>query len=266
MVDLNPMTLWKRFLALPIESRSKTVAVAFLISVVCAALVSGATVMLRPIQQANRAAEQQLRLESLVSAIPGMSELMAEAEGGALSAVVVNLEDGRAAKEVTPATIAAALDEPQNWTTLTPEQDIALIGSRPAFAQIFLLREGEDISLVILPVFGAGYNGPIRAMLALHGDMNTIAGIAVTEHSETPGLGARIEEPAWQESFASTRVADEAGTIRFSVARGASASAYEVDGITGATRTSNAVSRIVRFWMGPYGYGPLIRAIRRGEF
>ena len=45
-----------------------------LVSAVCALLVSGATVMLRPIQQANRAAEQQTRIEALVPAIPGMAD------------------------------------------------------------------------------------------------------------------------------------------------------------------------------------------------
>jgi Na+-transporting NADH:ubiquinone oxidoreductase subunit C len=50
------------------------------------------------------------------------------------------------------------------------------------------------------------------------------------------------------------------------VARGPATTEYEVDGITGATRTSNAVTGMVRFWLGPDGYGPLIDAIRRGEF
>ena len=58
-------TFWRRILALPNESRAKTILVAFLVSAACAALVSGATVMLRPIQAANRAAEEQARIEAL---------------------------------------------------------------------------------------------------------------------------------------------------------------------------------------------------------
>ena len=54
--------------------------------------------------------------------------------------------------------------------------------------------------------------------------------------------------------------------MRFAVARGQARTEYEVDGITGATRTSNAITQMVRFWVGPHGYGPLIAAIRRGEF
>lgn len=264
MADLNPISLWRRFLALPNDNRTKTLAVAFLVSVVCAALVTGATVVLRPIQAQNRAAEQQARLEALVAAVPGISDLLGE--GGELSTVVIDLDAGAAAKEVTPETLEAALSDATNWTALAAGDDVAGIGNRPDFAQIYLLRSGETVSLAILPVVGSGYGGQIQALLALRGDMRTLAGIAVTEQSETPGLGARIEEAPWQQGFAGKLIFDEAGAFRFAVARGAARTEFEVDGITGATRTSNAITQMVRFWAGPKGYGPLLAAIRRGEF
>ena len=98
--DWNPL---RRLLALPNESRTKTILVAFLVSAISAALVSGATVWLRPIQAANRAAEEQARIAALVQGIPGMSDLL-EQSGGTLSTVVIDLDRGRAAAEVTPAT------------------------------------------------------------------------------------------------------------------------------------------------------------------
>lgn len=266
MVDLNPINLWRRLLSQPNESRVKTIAVAFLLSVVCAAMVTGATVLLRPIQAANRAAEQQLRLESLLASIPGMSEIVKEAGGDALSSVVVDLETGRAVPDMTVAELQDALDDPANWKQLTPEQDVAGIGARPDLSQAYILRDGDSVSLLILPILGAGYNGPISAMLALRGDMHTIAGLTITEQSETPGLGARIEEEAWQAKFAGKRLVDESGELRFNVTRGPAGSQFEVDGITGATRTSNAITRMIRFWAGPLGYGPLIAAVQRGEF
>lgn len=265
MADLAPISPWKRFLALPVDSRPKTLLVAFLVSACCALLVTGATVYLRPIQKANRAAEQQLRLEALISAIPGMSDVLAEAGGGALSTVVVDLKNVTAT-DIPAAELPAALEAADAWTPLTTEQDLASIGGRPNLVQVFFLRDGDDISLAVLPVYGAGHAGMIEAMIALRGDMNTIAGLTVTSQTETPGLGARIEEPAWQASFSGKSLRDDSGNMRFSVARGHATSEFEVDGITGATRTSSAIQRIVRFWMGPDGYGPLLDAIRRGEF
>ncbi|PRX08395.1 UNVERIFIED_ORG: Na+-transporting NADH:ubiquinone oxidoreductase subunit C [Martelella mediterranea] len=266
MADLNPISAWRRFLALPNENRTKTVIVAFLVSAVCALLVSGATVVLRPIQAANRAAEEQARLEALVAGIPGMTELL-EQSGGSLSTVVINLPEGAAAQNVTPETLATALDDAANWTTLSPGEDTAGLGRRPDYAQIYLLRgENGDISLALLPISGAGYQAPIDAILALRGDMNTIAGLAITNQAETPGLGGRIEEPAWLAQFPGTELADATGDVRFAVAKGAAGNEYEVDGITGATNTGNAFTKIMRFWGGPEGYGPLIDAVQRGEF
>lgn len=266
MADMNPLTAWRTLLALPNESRTKILGMAFLVSAFCTLLVSGATVILRPIQAANQAAEQQARLESLVAGIPGMSALLQQTEGS-LRTVVVDLARGSAATDVTPDTLATALEETANWSSLTAADDLAGLGSRPDYAQVYLLRDAEGkISLAILPISGAGYNGLIDAILAVEGDMNTIAGLAITNQSETPGLGARIEEPAWLAQFPGTRLADDAGRLRFAVARGSSASDYEVDGITGATRTSNAITRMVQFWVGPQGYGPLMAAIKRHEF
>lgn len=260
--DWNP---WRRLLALPNESRTKTVIVAFLVSAISAVLVSSATVVLRPIQTANRAAEEQARISDLVRGIPGMAALL-EDSGGTLSTVVIDLERGRAAQDITPETLDVALTDQANWTVLEAGDDLAGLGQRPNFTQVFLLREGEDISLILLPVTGQGYGGRIDAIIAVHGDMNTIAGIAVTQHSETPGLGARIEDPSWQANFPGTLIRDDSGDVRFSVARGVATTDYDVDGITGATRTSSSVTRMMRFWLGPQGYGPLLDAIGRGEF
>ncbi len=260
--DWNP---WRRLLALPNESRTKTLIVAFIVSAVCAAFVSGATVVLRPIQAANRAAEERARIDALVRGIPGMADLLEET-GGALSTVVIDLDSGRAARNVTPQTLDSALRDPGNWTALSETQDLAGLGQRPNYVQVFLLREGDAVSLVLLPIAGQGYGGRLDAILAVRGDMNTVAGIAVTNQSETPGLGGRIEEPAWQSGFIGVALRDESGEIRFRVAKGAAQTNYEVDGITGATRTGNAVTQIVRFWLGPDGYGPFIDAVQRREF
>ena len=266
MADLNPLSLWRRFFALPNENRTKTLVVAFAVSAVCALMVTTATVMLRPIQAQNRANEQQARLEALIAAVPGISDLVEEAGGSTLTTVVVDIDAGSAASHLAPETLESALADPANWTTLSAAEDLVGIGTRPNYAQIYLLRDGDRVSLAIVPIIGTGYNGRIQALLAMAGDMRTLAGIAITEQSETPGLGARIEEQLWQQSFAGKRVFDDRGEIRFSVVRGQARTDYEVDGITGATRTGNAVAQMVRFWVGPKGYGPLFAAIRRGDF
>jgi len=267
MADLNPIQLWRRLLSLPNESRGKTIAVAFIVSAICAVLVTGATVVLRPIQAQNRALEQQARLEALLAEIPGLSNILAGSDDMLLSTVVVDLRRGQAAQNVTPETLSSELANSANWTELTPQEDIANLGSRANLKQIYLLRNADDrVELAILPISGTGYGGPIEAMIAIGDGMDTVAGLAILSHNETPGLGARIDEAAWRQQFANKRIRDDTGTVQLAVARGSASTEFEVDAITGATRTSTAMSRMFQFWLGPQGYGPLLDAIRRGEF
>lgn len=267
MADLNPFRLWRGLLALPNESRTKTIAFAFLVSALCAVMVTAATVTLRPIQAQNRAVEQQARLEALLTEIPGLTQILAGPDYMTLSTVVVDLRRAEAAQDVTPETLPGALADSTNWTQLSPQEDIANLGSRANLKQIYLLRgPDERVQVVILPVSGTGYGGPIEAMVAVADDMNTVAGLTVMSHGETPGLGARITEPAWRQQFSGKSITDQTGAVRLTVARAAGNSEFEVDAITGATRTNTAMTSMLQFWLGPQGYGPLLAAIRRGEF
>lgn len=266
MADLNPLSLWRRLLALPNESRTKTIAVAFMVSAACAVSVSVAAVILGPIQDANRAAEQAARMETMLASMPEMATLIEEAGGDSLETIIVNLRTGLRADGIDPDSFdaEAARKDPARTTILSADQDIAGLGRRPDFLPIHILREDGELRLVILPISGAGYQSTIRANLALEGDLNTVAALSVTEQGETPGLGARIEEARWQALWPGKLIADNEGNIRLEVVRGQATNDFEVDGITGATRTGNGVTRAVRFWLGPDGFGPVLDNLASG--
>jgi len=42
------------------------------------------------------------------------------------------------------------------------------------------------------------------------------------------------------------------------VVRGTASGPYEVDAISGATRSSNAIGSMLSFWLGDLGYGPFL--------
>jgi electron transport complex protein RnfG len=52
-----------------------------------------------------------------------------------------------------------------------------------------------------LPAEGNGYQATIKLMIGLSADLESITGIEVLEQVETPGLGGRISEHAFQEQF-----------------------------------------------------------------
>lgn len=267
MADVFPLTLWRRFLSAPADSRGKTLTMAFLVSAICALGVSTAAVLLGPRIDANRAAEARAQLDALVATLPGLADLLAESGADRLDEIIVDLNaatvaEGVAAEDFDPEAVSR---DPALNTTLSADADIAGIGTRPNLARLYIVRSGTRAALVILPFHGAGYQGPISGYLALEGDLNTVAGLTITEQAETPGLGAKITEPAWQALWPGTRLADETGEVRFAVKQGGATTEYQVDGITGATRTGNGMTNIIRFWVGPDGFGPVLEKLKSGE-
>ena len=244
---INPLSWWRGFLALSNDSPAKTVGVALLVALVCSLVVSVTAVTLRPLQDANRLAERAAQLG-------GMLEILG---GGVPEAHLVDLASG------------AYVDrDPGTQTELPAERDRAGLGSREDVATVFELRDGGALRLVVLPVRGAGYQSTLKGYLALERDLNTIAALTFYEQDETPGLGARLEDAAWQALWRGKQVADAAGVIRIEAVKplggGAATDVHQVDGISGATRTSNGVTNLLRFWLGPDGYGPYLGRLRTG--
>jgi Na+-transporting NADH:ubiquinone oxidoreductase subunit C len=127
-------------------------------------------------------------------------------------------------------------------------------------------NDGE-LERVVLPIRGAGMWSMMYGYVALEADFNTIAGVLFYEQNETPGLGDQIAKPHWQAKWAGKQLYDEAGEMLFHiaegpVAEGASGAEYQVDALTGATVTANAVTALMRYWFGPNGYGPLLDRMR----
>ncbi len=267
MADLNPLSWWKRFLALPNDSRTKTFVVAFMVASVSAVAVAVTAISLKPLQDENIARAREQRMADMLASVPGLADILADAEGDLLETRIVDLASGTFADEIDPASfdVAAAAVDPARSTALSEADDIAGIGRRPDHAPVHILRQAGKVKLLIVPGYAAGYKSTIRAYVALEGDLNTIAAVSVYDQEETPGLGTRITEAAWLDLWAGRQVADETGAIRIEVVRGPTTNTFEVDGITGATRSTTGVSNIVRFWLGPFGFGPFIANLREGE-
>ncbi|MFT6533845.1 MAG: Na+-transporting NADH:ubiquinone oxidoreductase subunit C [Limimaricola cinnabarinus] len=254
----KPRGPWARFLARPNEDPVKALGMAGLIALASAVTVSTVATTMRPRQIANVEAARQERMQAMVQALPGLRAVMEELGVTELETRLVDLTTGRMLAEAQGHDPETAARDPETSIALPEEADIAGLERREAQALVHLLERDGAVMLVVLPVRGAGYQSTISALLALEPDLNTIAALTVTEQAETPGLGARIETEAWQALWPGRQIADETGAIRIDVVRGQASTPYEVDGISGATRTGNGVADMIRFWMGPWGYGPFL--------
>ena len=99
--------------------------------------------------------------------------------------------------------------------------------------------------------------------IALEEDGNTIQGLTFYKDGETPGLGGEINNPLWLAKWPNRKVYDESGEVEIHVIKGSAPPAqeapYRVDGLSGATITSNGVTFALQFWLGDNGFGPYIR-------
>ncbi|GAB1410449.1 FMN-binding protein [Desulfovibrionales bacterium] len=120
------------------------------------------------------------------------------------------------------------LSEIKAWTTPIIEEQVLLNIQGPALKKIFL--EGtndpiadrksmqkpgaEDESIIVFPSIrdgkliavameasGKGYGGDVNILVGFDVTRDAILGVSVTTHKETPGLGSRIEEPAFTKQF-----------------------------------------------------------------
>jgi Na+-transporting NADH:ubiquinone oxidoreductase subunit C len=107
----------------------------------------------------------------------------------------------------------------------------------------------------ILPVYGAGLWGPIWGYVALDSDGSTVYGAYFAHASETPGLGAEIEKPAFTDQFPGKQMfkGDEMLPVAV-VKKGQKPTGDEdyVDGISGGTITSKGVSAMLNNCLKPY--------------
>ena len=244
-------------------STRKTFGVALLLAFVCAGLVSLTAVGLAERIRANKSREL----------MRGVLEAVGLDDPEAVAFEIVELATGRfvAAGELGPGGFdpRTAASDPTRSDPIAPGDDVAGLGRRERFAMVGLVRRNGQIEQLILPVRGRGYGGTIRGFVVLDGrDLASVRGVGFTEHAETPGLGAEIVSEDFRAGWVGKRVYDEAGLVALQVVQGGGArDAYAVDGISGASITGDALTRMITFWFGEQGYAPLFAQLRaaRGE-
>ncbi|MFN7118103.1 MAG: NADH:ubiquinone reductase (Na(+)-transporting) subunit C [Saprospiraceae bacterium] len=112
---------------------------------------------------------------------------------------------------------------------------------------IFTAKDGKKYYL--LSMRGNGLWDEIWGTLALEEDLNTVAGASFDHKGETPGLGAEIKDnPTFPAQFINKRVYTDAGEFVSVIVRkgGAVNKTSEVDAISGATITSDGVTRMIK--------------------
>ena len=260
----------KKFLDLPNDSTTKTIIVALLLCLVCSVIVSTAAVVLKPIQIKNKTADIKrniLEVAGLMNAGVDINTAFNNIE-----ARIVDIKTGDYVSEIDAERYdqrKAAKDTNTN-IELSAEQDIAKIKRQAQYAKIYHVKENGQVKLIILPVHGYGLWSTMYGFIALEQDANTIYGLKFYEHAETPGLGGEIDNPKWRELWEGKLAFDDNEKPVITVVRGSSnpdskTYQHEIDGLAGATLTSQGVDKLMKFWLGDNGFGPYLEKFRSGK-
>lgn len=96
--------------------------------------------------------------------------------------------------------------------------------------------DGKAVGLAFI-ADGGGFQGNIRIMVGLSLDYLKLKGIKVLEQNETPGLGNRIKEPAFEGQFKGLEIKPKVEYIKYRKPE----KPNQIQAITGATISSDAV-------------------------
>ncbi len=107
------------------------------------------------------------------------------------------------------------------------------------------LKEGE--TYYVLPLRGKGLWGPVWGYIAVKSDMNTVYGAVFDHKSETPGLGAEINQSWFQADFEGKQLFKDGEFQSIEVVKGGADpnDKYGVDAISGGTITSKGVQDMI---------------------
>ncbi len=247
------------------ESIQKVFIVAFSLCLGCSLLVSVAAVGLKSIQEENKILERKeniLKAAGIYKEDVPVAELYQQIEPR-----IVDLATGKYIDmdAVTFDQRKAAKDPATNFH-IPAGDDLAGIGHRSRYANVYLLKDGGELKRIILPVHGKGLWSTMYGFIALAPDCNTVKNFGFYEHGETPGLGGEVDNPNWKRLWVDKKVYNVKGEPVIDVIKGNVSSqdpmaVYKVDGLAGATLTSRGVANLARFWLSENGFKPYLKRL-----
>ena len=114
-------------------------------------------------------------------------------------------------------------------------QSVPAAGADPMVVGVDMGKKGGSPVGYCVSVAPSGYGGPIGIVVGITGS-GGLRAISILSHTETPGLGAKAALPAFYGQF-SNKEAD-----KLSVIKGGGAGPDQIEAISGATITSEAVT------------------------
>lgn len=165
-----------------------------------------------------------------------MVTIFSAISGGLLAAVRSATQDRIELQQLTYVK-GPAITQILTGCTNNPLDDRFKIADGDREIDFFIGEFDGKRNTVVFENSGKGFGGDIGVMVAINTDSDQIAGIGITTHSETPGIGSRAKtDPAFGRQFKGISV-DSVFKVK--------ADGGDIDAISGATVTSRGVTGAV---------------------
>ncbi len=255
--------------ALNNDSLEKTISIALALCFVCAILVSFAAVALKPLQLENKAMDMKKNILDVAGLLDEDTDIH-QAFASQIEEKLVDIETGEYVEGRDPVSYdqRKAAKDPAQQLLIPRDEDIASIKTKAKIAKVYLVKNNGVIESIILPVHGYGLWSTMYGFLALENDGQTVKSINFYDQAETPGLGGEVVNPNWRALWKGKKVYAESGEPALALVKGVvdnskAGSEYKVDGLAGATLTSNGVSNLIKYWMSAKGFASYLDKIRK---
>ena len=243
------------------ETLGKTVGIVVAVCLVCSIVVSGSAVGLRSLQQTNAALDKKTNILSAAGLL----------EPGTTKQQIAEMYDLRVEEKFIDLDSGSYVEKPSEDFDMykaakVPDMSIKVEDKKVGFsrranvANVYHIKNEDGvINRIILPVHGSGLWDLMYGFLALDNDGQTIRELIYYQHKETPGLGAEILNPAWQDKWDGKQLFKD-GEVAIAVAKNVgNDNPYAVDALSGATLTSNGVENTLVYWAGENGFGTYLK-------
>ena len=210
-----------------VNKNSYTFIFAAIMVVVVAALLSTAAIALKPFQSKNILLEKKQNILSSV----GINIERDEADLKYPSIIKEELVLNNKGEKIDG--IAFDIDLQKELKKSPSEQSLPLY-----------ISEIDGKKQYIIPLRGKGLWGPIWGFIALENDLNKVFGAVFDHKGETPGLGAEINRPFFEDPFVGKTIFESGDLVSIKVVKGGASEddMHGVNGISGGTITSDGVS------------------------
>ena len=225
------------------NSSGYTFGFAIVMVVVVGSLLALAAMELKPFQDKNVKLEKMQNILSSINIVTDRDQASELFDKYVVEQVVINH-----AGKVVEGELAFNVNVKKQFKELRAKAKTADQMLYPMF-----VCEKDGKKIYVVPMVGTGLWGPIWGFVSLESDLNTIFGANFDHKTETPGLGAEINQTSFESQFSGDYIYKD-GIVALEVFKsgGGDATDYGVDGITGGTITSKGVEEMIIRTFGVY--------------